>query len=60
MVCSAGQRIDGVELSKQRDQEGLGEQGVCRRYELEIFAGMENGDRHKLNTIYTGFAANLI
>lgn len=43
MVWSAGQRIDGVELSRQRDQEGLREQGVCRRYELEILAETENG-----------------
>lgn len=43
MVCSAGQRIDGVELSRQRDQEGLREQAVCHRYELEIPGGTENG-----------------
>lgn len=42
-----------MKLSKQRDREGLREQGVCHRYELEIFAGTENGDR-KLNTIYIG------
>lgn len=60
MVCSASQRIDGVELSGQRAiRKGLREQGVCRRYELEILAGTENGSRG-FNTIYTGFATNLI
>lgn len=59
MVCSARQRIDGVELSRQRDQEGLRGQGVCRKCELEILAGTENRER-ELNTIYTGFTTNLI
>lgn len=59
MACSASQRIDGVELLRQCDQEGLSEQGVCRKYELEIHAGTENGDRG-LNTIYMSFATNLI
>jgi len=48
-----------VELSGQRDQEGLSEQGVYRRYELEIHTGTENGGRG-LNMIYMSFATNLI
>lgn len=48
-----------MELSRQRDREGLSEPGVCRRYELEIHAGTENGDRG-LNTIYMSFTTNLI